>query len=117
MDKNFKLAVVGNESSVLLFRSLGCETHSVFSKEEAQTIVEELFQAHKGDEVKTPIYAVVFVEECFYKNFSNDVTEKFSKRAMPAIIPVPSSSSKDKKFASNRLRKIVERAVGSDILG
>lgn len=117
MDTNFKLAVIGNESSVLLFRSLGCETHGVFSQEEAQERVEKLFQANQGDEAKTPIYAIVFVEECFYKNFSEDVTEKFSKRAMPAIIPVPSSSSKDKNFATNRLRKIVERAVGSDILG
>ncbi len=117
MENQFKLAVVGNESSVLIFRSLGCETHGVFSQEEAQKAVEKLFKAHIGDEQKTATYAVVFVEEMYYKQFPEELIERFTKRALPAIIPVPSTDSDDPDFASNRLRKIVERAVGSDILG
>ncbi len=117
MENKFKLAVVGNQSSVLIFQSLGCETHGVYSIEEAQKTVEKLFNANLGDEAKTAEYAVVFVEEGFYKEFPEDLVEKFTKRPLPAIIPVPSANSDDKDFASNRLRKIVERAVGSDILG
>ncbi len=117
MENKFKLAVVGNESSVLIFRSLGCETYGVYSKEEAQKKVEKLFNANLGDEAKTAEYAVVFVEEDFYKSFPEDLIEKFTKRPLPAIIPVPSANSGDDNFAGNRLRKIVERAVGSDILG
>ncbi len=117
MENQFKLAVVGNESSVLIFRSLGCETHGVFSQKEAQTEVEKLFNANLGDESKTAEYAVVFVEEMYYKLFPEDLLEKFTKRALPAVIPVPSTDSGDDDFATNRLRKIVERAVGSDILG
>lgn len=117
MKNEFKLAVVGNESSVLIFRSLGCETHGIFSQEEAQTAVETLFNADQGDEAKTAEYAVVFVEEGYYKEFPEDLIEKFTKRALPAVIPVPSTNTDDPDFASNRLRRIVERAVGSDILG
>lgn len=117
MENNYKIAVVGNESSVLLFRGLGCESHAVFNQDESQETIEKLFRAHKDDEAKTPEYAIIFMEECYYKELPEDLIEKFSKRALPAIIPVPSSSSKDKNFATNRLRKIVERAVGSDILG
>ena len=117
MVNQFKLAVVGNESSVLIFRSLGCETHGVFSQNEAQAAVEKLFQANLGDENKTAEYAVIFVEEMYYKSFPEDLIEKFTKRALPAVIPVPSTNTDDPDFATNRLRKIVERAVGSDILG
>lgn len=117
MTNQLKLAVVGNDSSVLLYQALGCETYGVFDQEAARAQTEELFSAHSGDENKSPLYAVVFVEEDYYKAFPDDLVERFSRKALPAIIPVPSPKSGDDNFASNRLRKIVERAVGSDILG
>lgn len=117
MTNQLKLAVVGNESSVLLYRALGCETYGVFDQDAARAKTEELFAANSGDENKTAVYAVVFVEENYYKSFPDDLVERFSRKALPAIIPVPSPTSGDDNFASNRLRKIVERAVGSDILG
>lgn len=117
MSQEYKLAVVGNVSSVLIYRALGCETFGVYTQDEAREKTEELFGANKGDENKTPIYAVVYVEEDYYKEFPDDLVEKFSRKALPAIIPVPSAQSGDDNFASKRMRKIVERAVGSDILG
>ncbi len=117
MSHQLKLAVVGNDSSVLLYRALGCETYGVFNQEAARAKTEELFSAHMDDEAKSALYAVVFVEEDFYKAFPDDLIERFSRKALPAIIPVPSPKSGDDNFAGNRLRKIVERAVGSDILG
>ena len=117
MQQEYKLAVVGNPSSVLLYKALGTEVFPAYNAEEARTLTEELFQAHRGDEAKTAEYAVVFVEESYYKLFPEDVAEKFTKKALPAVIPVPSPNSEDDNFASNRLRRIVERAVGSDILG
>lgn len=111
---HYKLAVVGNASSVLLYKALGCETHAVLSLDEARDRSEELFRAAAGD---APEYAVVFVEETYYKDFPEDLIEKFSRKALPAVIPVPSSGESDDDFATERLRKIVERAVGSDILG
>jgi vacuolar-type H+-ATPase subunit F/Vma7 len=118
MAENYKLAVVGNESSVLIFKSLGCKIFPVFSEKEAEKQAETLFRAHLEDEDKTPEYAVVFVEEDYYKTFSDDLVEKFTLRALPAVIPVPSMGQKDgESFATIRLRKIVEKAIGSDILG
>ncbi len=117
MEENFKLAVVGNVSSVLIYKALGCEVYGVVEVQEAQDQTEKLFMAHKDDENKTAQYAVVFVEEDFYKEFQEDLIEKFTKRPLPAVIPVPSAKSGDDDFATQRLRKIVERAIGSDILG
>ena len=112
--QNYKLAVVGRASSVLLYKALGCETFAVYSLDEAREKSEELFRAVTD---QTPEYAVVFVEESYYKAFPEDLIEKFARKALPAVIPVPSPGETDDDFASQRLRKIVERAVGSDILG
>jgi vacuolar-type H+-ATPase subunit F/Vma7 len=117
MSDTYKFAVVGNVSSVKLYQALGAETYAVSNNDAARDQTEQLFLAAKDDENHTAIYAVVFVEEDFYKTFPEDLIERFSRKALPAIIPVPSPKSGDDNFASNRLRKIVERAVGSDILG
>jgi len=112
---NFKLAVVGNANSILLYRAFGVESFAVATSSECQKKTEELFFLLQNDEKKIPQFAVIFVEDEFYKNFSADLLEKFARRPLPAVVPVP-SSGKNKNFAKNRLRKIVERAVGSDIL-
>ncbi len=116
-DQTFRFAVVGNLSSVLIYKAIGAETYAVSQVDTAKAKAEELFRADRGDEAKTAQYAVVFVEEEYYKEFPDDLVEKFTKKPLPAVIPVPSPNSGDDNFAGNRLRKIVERAVGSDILG
>jgi len=111
-----KLAVIGNQSSVLIFRALGTEVYAVTDSKEAQEKLQELVEKDLGDEQKTPEYAVIFVEENYYKKFPNDLVTKLAKKPLPAVIPVPSPDSKDANFSTKRLSKIVERAVGSDIL-
>ncbi len=117
-DQSFKLAVIGNESSVLIFRALGTEVFSVFSDEEARNVVVDLMGRHRGDEAQTAEYAVIFVEETYYKTLPEDLLERLAKKSLPAVIPVPSPDSKGGKdsFSVKRLSKIVERAIGSDIL-
>lgn len=117
MSDTYKFAVVGSVSSVKLYQALGAETYAVNTVAAARDKTESLFSSVTNDEFKRAQYAVVFVEEDFYKTFPEDLIERFSRKALPAIIPVPSPRSGDDNFASNRLRKIVERAVGSDILG
>lgn len=115
MSHQYKLAVVGLESSVLIYRAIGADIYSVIDAQSAANKVEELFGKNLGDENKTPEYAVIFVEENFYAELSDDLIEKFSKKALPAVVPVPSPSTNGENFAAKRLSKIVERAIGSDI--
>jgi len=114
----YKLAVIGNESSVLLFRALGVETHGTSNPTVARETLETLVKTYTNKEDKIPAYAVVFVEEEFYKTFPEDLMEKLSRVALPAVVPVPSPGGEKgkKSFAVSRLSKIVERAVGSDIM-
>jgi vacuolar-type H+-ATPase subunit F/Vma7 len=114
--ENLKLAVVGNESSILLFRSIGCDTFGVSNVEEAQKTTEKLFRTEQEGTEKTPLYAVIFVEENYFKDFSEDLLEKFTNKPLPAVVMIPSAGNAEKGFALARLKKIVERAVGSDIL-
>ena len=111
----YKLAVVGLASSILLYKAIGAETFAVSDSTEAQQKTEELFKANLGDDKKTPIYAIVFVEESFYAQLPQDLIDRFTARPLPAVIPVPSPVATDKSFAAERLSKIVEKAVGSDV--
>jgi V/A-type H+-transporting ATPase subunit F len=112
----YKLAVVGLDSSILIYRAIGADTFSVADSNEAKNTIEEVANKFSNTEDQTPEYAVIYVEEDFYKELPDDLLKKLTKRSLPALIPVPSpSSGKGESFAVKRLSKIVERAVGSDI--
>jgi vacuolar-type H+-ATPase subunit F/Vma7 len=116
---NYKLAVVGLDSSILIYRAIGADTFAVSDVTEARDSIEKIANTYSDEETQTPEYAVVYVEEDFYKELPEDLVKKLNKRSLPALIPVPSPSSSSSKdsFAVKRLSKIVERAVGSDIFG
>ena len=115
MENKRKLAVIGMESSVLLYRVIGASIFAVIDDTEAREMVEKLAAENMGDEAQTPVYAVIFVEEEFYKELPADLLNKFAKKPLPAVIPIPSPSATGKSFAVKRLSSIVERAIGSDI--
>lgn len=113
----YKLAVVGLDSSILIYRAIGADTFAVTDAEEAKNSIEKVANKFSNEEDQTPEYAVIYVEEDFYKELPDDLLKKLNKKSLPALIPVPSpsSSTSKKSFAVKRLSKIVERAVGSDI--
>lgn len=113
--KQFKLGIIGNKNSISLYKSLGVTAHSVNSKEEATDTLESLIQEFQDEEKTTPTYAVLFIEETYYKQISEELINKLARKALPALIPVPSPESKDPNFGLKRISKIVERAVGTDI--
>lgn len=111
----FKLGIIGNKSSILLYKSLGVLTYPVSTKIEAQDQLEDLVNQFQDTEKTVASYAIIFVEETYYKMLPDDLINRLSKRPLPALIPVPSPESDDPKFGLKRISKIVERAVGSDI--
>ncbi len=118
MSTEYKLAVVGSESSIMVYKALGVDTYGADETPDPSGLVYSL--ANKTtDDGATPLYAIVFVEEATYKLLSDDVIARLAKRALPALIPVPSlqSGADGKSFAAERQAKLVERAIGSNILG
>jgi len=117
MTDTFKLAVVGYESSIMLYRAIGADTFAVADVAAARETVEKVAARNRGDEAKTPEYAIIFVEQNFYQELPPELIDKLSRKALPALIPVPSPEKGDENFGKKRLSSIVERAVGSDIFG
>ena len=124
---NYKLAIVGSAEAIAGFALLGAETVPANNPDEA---VEHLFRLKRDmqtDEngVERNKYAIVFITEDLASALSPDDEKKLARGALPAIIPLPAHHSHGEGGPSHqgstgyglqRLKRIVERAVGSDIL-
>lgn len=113
----YKIAMVGSKEAVSGFALLGVYSVPVTTPEEA---VEKLFELKKDmtpDEQGTErnTYAIVFITEDLASGISPDDEKKLARGALPAIIPLPSHRGST-GYGLQRLKRIVERAVGSDIL-
>ena len=103
---DYKIAIIGNHDAILGFKALGLETHEIESEEDG-------LKALKNIREKTD-YGIVFITENWMPKLEKEL-EKFQGRALPAIIAVPSQEGASGEGLKN-ISKIVEKAVGSDIL-
>lgn len=115
----YSIAIIGSREAILGFRALGVDTVAVKDTKDA---VENMFSLKKmkqtsesGAVTETPKYAVVFITEDFAQGISIDDYKKLSIGALPAIIPIPSHKGST-GFGLTKLKRIVEKAVGSDIM-
>src|SRR4030042_6519028 len=100
-----KIAIIGNHNVILGFKALGVDAFSVENKSEAERAVDEIKQKNN--------YGIVFITEDFMDK-AKEKLEELKKDALPAIVPIPSYIKTGAGLRN--LKKIVERAVGSDIL-
>jgi V/A-type H+-transporting ATPase subunit F len=59
-------------------------------------------------------YAVIYLTEKLYAYLEKDI-EDYRDKTLPALIPIPGASG-NSGLGLKRVKKSVERAVGSDIL-
>jgi len=114
---DYRLAIVGSREAVAGFAILGAD---VVPADNAQEAVEALYGLKKETQtdekgVERSKYAIVFITEDLASGISPDDEKKLARGALPAIIPVPSHKGST-GYGLQRLKRIVERAVGSDIL-
>lgn len=123
--QQYKIAIVGSRETILGFKALGVEP--VYANESAEAL-EELF-ALKGERVESggarpdgPVgresrnkYAIVFVMEDLMTDITPDDYKKLTSDPLPAFIPLPSHLGST-GYGLKKLKGIVERAVGMDIL-
>ena len=112
-----KLAAVGLAETTSIYRLLGADCFAVADAKSAEAKVMELAKMTKTG-TEEPVYGVVFIEETFHRELSDDAIEKLTKRALPAVTPLPTGNGERGKnsYGVKRLSRIVERAVGSDVL-
>lgn len=107
---DYRIAIVGSEDSIVGFKAIGVEPFAVSDKASLISTVEKLCDITA--EVK---YAIVLVTEDYFEIAKEELFE-LSKRPLPAILSIPSHEG-SKGFGKEKIKRIVEQAVGSDILG
>lgn len=101
----YKIAVIGDKSSVMGFKALGLDTFPVEAMEEAKTTLHRLA---KED------YAVVYLTETYGAGMTAELTH-YKDELKPAIILIPGREG-SLGIGKENIQKAIERAVGADIL-
>lgn len=104
---SYRMAAVGEADSIIGFLALGVEIHPVTSTGEAASILEKLVNAEEK-------YGIILITETVAEQIIDRITA-LSGRAFPTVVLIPSNRG-GKGYALERIRRIVERAVGADIL-
>lgn len=104
---DYKIAIIGSKDAILGFKALGIDAIDVNNVEKAQQQVKRVYDSGE--------YAAVFITEDWVDKLKMFLDE-LAPRALPAIVAVPSQHGST-GAGLRGIRKIVEQAVGSDILG
>lgn len=101
----YKIAVVGDKDSVLGFKALGLEVHSVENVDEAKKAVHSLAKEN---------CAIIYLTEQLAVQMGPEIA-RYKDSLTPAIILIPGKEGALGIGMAN-VKTAVERAVGADIL-
>lgn len=100
-----KIAIIGKNDAFMGFRALGVEVIEPAEGRDIHTVLESLDPER---------YAVVFIIEQYAQAVIESISER-NRRTKQAVIIIP-SGHKRTGVAGERIRQLVRRAVGADIL-
>ena len=100
------IAIIGDSESIKGFGAVGMD---LFICDDPPSSVQLLKQIAEND-----YYAIIYMTEEIFEASSKE-REKYTERAIPAIIPLPGVRG-NTGIGQRRLSSFVEQAVGSDIL-
>jgi|FaiFalDrversion3_1042247.scaffolds.fasta_scaffold58621_1 V/A-type H+-transporting ATPase subunit F len=100
-----KIAIVGKKDVYAGFKALGVTVRHAQTPQAAEQAVLEL--ASQG-------FSIIFISEGLARELGT-LFERFRKSPTPAIVMIPDNMG-SLGVARERIRKLVERAVGIDIL-
>lgn len=106
MNKNGKLAVVGDAGSIYAFKTIGAEVFPADSPQAAADTLKKLIRADG--------YAVIFITEQLAEGIP-EYLEELKNLTYPCVIPIPSAAGST-GYGMKSIRKDVEKAIGADIL-
>lgn len=113
----YHIAIVGSRDEILCFKALGVEIFPVKNFQDALSQLFLLKKMPQNEEQNSSLkYAVIFVMEDVIKKINSDDLKKLTAGALPAVIALPGNKGAS-GFGENKLRQLVEKAVGSDIFG
>ncbi|MDL2219117.1 V-type ATP synthase subunit F [Ruminococcaceae bacterium OttesenSCG-928-O06] len=101
----YKIAVMGDRDSIYGFSSVGLDIYPVDDPSLALRTVRNLTEGG---------YAIIYMTESLFSRMEQDLNE-FNEQPLPAIIPIPGVTG-NTGLGISRVKKSVEKAVGSDII-
>lgn len=101
----YKVGVLGDRASVLVFKALGIDVFPVDDAAQARPVLRSLAG---GD------YAVIFITENIAGEMESEI-ESYNDRTVPAVIIIPGRDG-PLGIGMLNLKNAVERAVGINIL-
>ncbi|MGQ9631873.1 MAG: V-type ATP synthase subunit F [bacterium] len=102
-----KIAFIGDHDSILGFTALGLDTFQTTDPKEAGEILSGLFK--EG-------YAAVYITEQLARDISPLIRELSSRHVLPCVVMIPNIEGTT-GIGLEKVRRMVEKAVGKDILG
>ena len=102
----YSIAVIGDKSSVAGFGALGLETCFADEPAECRKVFKKLASSGR--------YAVIYITEKA-AGFISDEIDKYNESMLPAVILIPGVSG-NTGSGIDRVKRSVEKAVGSDII-
>ena len=110
-EKKFDLAIVGPSAAIAGFRALGV---AVFPAETAEAARKEIVRLRTEEKEGRARFAAIFLLEELAAAITPDDWKKWSQKALPAVTLLPGIAQSG--LAAERMKQILERAVGSSAL-
>lgn len=104
MERQIRIAVVGDKNYVSLYSAAGARIAHATTKAQALKAVSTLYS--NG-------YSVIFMTEGLFKECEEGL-QKYLRTPYPVIIPVPDENS-DGSYTEGRISANIKKAIGSDI--
>lgn len=101
----YKVAVVGDKDSVLVFKALGIDVFTPVEKDDIRRVVDDLARDK---------YGVIFITEQLAATVPETIS-RYDDEMIPAVILIPSNQG-TLNIGMDRINRSVEKAVGSNIL-
>lgn len=109
---SYRIAIIGPKDVVSGFRALGV---TVFPATDGEELLGALRNARRSTE-QDQQYAVVLVIESLVRDVPEDVWAKATEGVLPAVTVLPGLEG-SRGEGVRALKRLAERAIGSDILG
>lgn len=100
----YKIAVVGDKESIFGFSAIGMDIYPAYEEDEIKNLIPKLIEEN---------YAIIYITE----NVSikaKKYLEKLQKNKVPAIVTIPSNTG-NLQYGENRIKDMVQKAVGIEI--
>ena len=103
-----RIATIGPEMLVSLLESIGIDTFSATTPEEAVSHIQAISEKD--------MYAIMCVTETLARQLPEKLLQQLQKQSRPTLLLLPDLQSDNAQNIA-RIRELAKRATGSDILG